>query len=168
MNCEHCHGWGVVWKNEETCTGGRDYKRGWFEKCLACDGEGLKDEKRVAKRIEFCVGQSLSLHEKMIPDNFGLNTPENQAWKIGGEKLRANANESVWLASNGMLLIVHGDGGWHPDIKARQELDQTPTVEAKYYAWLNPGVFTGKYVGLLIEALEEWNSLAPAAEVVSK
>ena len=184
MKCEPCYGRGVFWYvepegkgtgeiwndpfNKKNPGNGSRVRKGWYERCLACNGEGLRDEKRTAKRIEFCIGQSLSLHAGLIPENFGLNTPENQAWKIGSEKIRASANESVWLASNSMLLIVHGDQDWKPDIQARKELERTPAVEAKYYAWLNPGVFTGKYVGLLIKALKEWNSLAPAPEVAVK
>lgn len=134
---------------------GKLFCKGWMELCPECKGEG-SPEKKDPFKVDFCVGKSISLHEDMIPYDFARNTPENMAWKLGTEKTRGHSGEAAWLASNGMLLIVHGDRG-RAEILERKDCRITPSVEAKYYAWLCPGVITGPHVDLLIEALNEYN-----------
>lgn len=163
--CEQCQGDGVRWKNEEKPTSvghdGKLYCKGWMEVCSLCQGEGAK-EKKKASWVDFSVGKSITISQDMIPYDFARNTPENLAWKIGTEKATGHAGESAWMASNGVLLIVHGDRG-HSEIVGRKDIDITPSVEAKYYAWLCPGVLTGPYVELVIEALNEYNAGAKDA-----
>jgi len=158
--CPGCSGHSVRWVVEKEPTGknsdGSLYRRGWMEKCPTCDGEGCSEKKKAIK-VDFHVGKSLTISQKMIPYNFARNTPENIAWKLGTNGTNGHASESAWLASNGVLLVVHGGRGC-PEVLERTESQITPSVEAKYYAWLCPGVLTGPHVDLVIDALREYNA----------
>lgn len=179
--CSPCYGRGVFWYqepegkgtgeiykdpfNKQSPLNGTRIRKGWYEVCQACDGEGYIGKKPI-KEVPFIVGQSVHVKKLADPDTFGPNTPENRAWKLNRVK------ESVWLASNGMLLITHGDEEWDGEceIVSYAEVERRtgkPAVKAKYYAWMNHGTFVGPHVPELIKALEEYNRLTATLEQVS-
>lgn len=181
--CKTCNGLGVSWQQEPKGQGtgdiyhdpfnkknpanGTRIRRGWSQVCSDCGGEGLPGgAKRSVKPVCYEILKALRINHRLDPTDFGLNTPEFIRWKCGdgiAGGSSGNPAESVWLASNGMLLIVHGDGG-RCEIVARSDTRVTPPVEAQYYCWLNPGLFISPHVELLAEALREYNALAKEAE----